>query len=192
MLRWGGCGGLTIIKHWFIMIAIYELFDGLPDSRWLFYLAFIFNVCSTQPMREEGGMKYIYEAIERLSNRHDFHIRMYDPNEGEDNKRRLTGHHETSSIENFSHGVANRGASVRIPRHCAEDGKGYLEDRRPSSNCDPYCVTEAIVRTTIQQHVWRILTLNEFDQILLSNGNFEWWRWSLNKCYFRCRHKAFD
>ena len=103
-------------------------------------------------MREEGGMKYIYEAIERLSNRHDFHIRMYDPNEGEDNKRRLTGHHETSSIEKFSHGVANRGASVRIPRQCAEDGKGYLEDRRPSSNCDPYRVTEAIVRTTILQH----------------------------------------
>lgn len=104
---------------------------------------------STEPMRKEGGMKYIYEAIERLSSRHDYHIRMYDPNEGEDNKRRLTGLHETSSIENFSHGVANRGASVRIPRHCAEDGKGYLEDRRPSSNCDPYQVTEAIVRTTI-------------------------------------------
>jgi len=44
-------------------------------------------------------------------------------------------------------GVANRGASIRIPRQVAEEGKGYLEDRRPSSNCDPYCVTEAIVRT---------------------------------------------
>lgn len=106
-------------------------------------------ICSTQAMREEGGMKHIYDAIEKLSNKHDYHIRMYDPNEGEDNKRRLTGHHETSSIDNFSHGVANRGASVRIPRQCAEDGKGYLEDRRPSSNCDPYRVTEAIVRTTL-------------------------------------------
>lgn len=44
-------------------------------------------------------------------------------------------------------GVANRGASIRIPRGCAEDKKGYLEDRRPSSNCDPYSVTEVIVRT---------------------------------------------
>lgn len=46
-------------------------------------------------------------------------------------------------------GVANRGASIRIPRGCAEDKKGYLEDRRPSSNCDPYSVCEAIVRTCI-------------------------------------------
>lgn len=113
------------------------------------YLIQVHLTCSTQAMREEGGIKYIYEAIEKLSNRHNYHIRMYDPNEGEDNKRRLTGHHETSSIHNFSHGVANRGASVRIPRHCAQDSKGYLEDRRPSSNCDPYRVTEAIVRTTV-------------------------------------------
>lgn len=46
-------------------------------------------------------------------------------------------------------GVANRGASIRIPRGCAEDKKGYLEDRRPASNCDPYAVTEALVRTCI-------------------------------------------
>lgn len=100
-------------------------------------------------MREEGGIKYIYDAIEKLSSRHNYHISMYDPKGGEDNKRRLTGRHETASIDRFSHGVANRGASVRIPRQCAEDGMGYLEDRRPASNCDPYRVTEAIVRTTI-------------------------------------------
>lgn len=46
-------------------------------------------------------------------------------------------------------GLANRGASVRIPRHVGKEGKGYLEDRRPSSNCDPYRVTEIIVRTTV-------------------------------------------
>ncbi|EDO27362.1 predicted protein [Nematostella vectensis] len=100
-------------------------------------------------MREEGGMVHIYTAIEKLEKNHDYHIRSYDPNEGRDNARRLTGAHETSRIDQFSHGVANRGASVRIPRQCAEDGKGYLEDRRPSSNCDPYSVTEAIVRTTV-------------------------------------------
>jgi glutamine synthetase len=49
----------------------------------------------------------------------------------------------------FNSGVANRGASIRIPRGCAEDKKGYLEDRRPSSNCDPYSVCEALVRTCI-------------------------------------------
>lgn len=68
---------------------------------------------------------------------------------------RLTGLHETASIHEFSYGVASRNTSIRIPRQCAEDGKGYLEDRRPASNCDPYVVTEALVRTTV---------LNEVDE----------------------------
>jgi len=102
---------------------------------------------STLAMREEGGIAPIEKAIEKLSGNHKQHIMMYDPNEGRDNERRLTGLHETSNINDFSAGVANRGASIRIPRQVAEEGKGYLEDRRPSSNCDPYCVTEAIVRT---------------------------------------------
>ena len=59
----------------------------------------------------------------------------------QDNERRLTGAHETSSIHDFSAGVANRGCSIRIPREVAEQGYGYLEDRRPSSNCDPYSVS---------------------------------------------------
>ncbi len=93
--------------------------------------------------------RHIEDAIEKLSKQHDRHIRMYDPNEGKDNERRLTGLHETSSIRDFSSGVANRGASIRIPRSVAEAGKGWLEDRRPSSNCDPYLVTDAMVRTII-------------------------------------------
>ena len=93
--------------------------------------------------------RHIETAIERLGKRHKAHIRAYDPNEGADNARRLTGLHETSSINDFSAGVANRGASIRIPRQVGEEGKGYLEDRRPSSNCDPYSVTEMIVRTVV-------------------------------------------
>lgn len=104
---------------------------------------------STLAMREDGGLKVIEAAIEKLSKNHMTHIRAYDPKEGKDNMRRLTGLHETSSIDEFSAGVANRGASIRIPRHVGEDGKGYLEDRRPSSNCDPYRVTEVIVNTTL-------------------------------------------
>ena len=91
----------------------------------------------------------IEEAIEKLSKCHVRHIKAYDPKEGKDNERRLTGLHETSSIHDFSAGVANRGASIRIPRQVAEDGYGYLEDRRPSSNCDPYTVTEVLVQTTV-------------------------------------------
>ncbi len=95
---------------------------------------------STLKMRQEGGLAEIEKAIDRLSRHHIRHIKAYDPHEGKDNERRLTGLHETSSIHDFSAGVANRGASIRIPRTVAEDKKGYLEDRRPSSNCDPYQV----------------------------------------------------
>jgi len=102
---------------------------------------------STLAMRQEGGLKVIEDAIEKLSKQHIRHIKAYDPKEGKDNERRLTGRHETSSIHDFSAGVAHRGASIRIPRQVAEEGYGYLEDRRPASNCDPYSVTEAIIRT---------------------------------------------
>lgn len=102
---------------------------------------------STKQTRAPGGIKAIEEAIERLSKNHERHIRAYDPNEGKDNERRLCGRLETSSIDKFSAGVADRGASVRIPRQVADDKCGYLEDRRPASNCDPYTVAEAIVRT---------------------------------------------
>jgi len=51
-----------------------------------------------------------------MSKEHVRHIRVYDPTGGRDNERRLTGHHETSSIHDFSAGIANRGASIRIPR----------------------------------------------------------------------------
>lgn len=98
-------------------------------------------------MREPNGLVAIEAAIDRLSKHHIRHIKAYDPNEGKDNERRLTGLHETSSIHDFSAGVANRGASIRIPRDVAEKKSGYLEDRRPSSNCDPYQVTEVLVRT---------------------------------------------
>lgn len=104
---------------------------------------------STLEMRNAGGIKHIEAAIEKLSKKHSLHICAYDPKGGKDNERRLTGLHETSSIHDFSAGVANRGASIRIPRQVGEDGFGYLEDRRPSSNADPYSVTEILIRTTV-------------------------------------------
>lgn len=98
---------------------------------------------STEDMRNEGGMKHIEAAMKKLEQRHEEHIAVY----GEGNKERLTGRHETGSIESFSWGVANRGASIRIPRQCAREGKGYFEDRRPASNADPYQITGIIVET---------------------------------------------
>merc|ERR1712228_692649 len=98
---------------------------------------------STEKMRKAGGYKEIETAIRRLGAKHSEHIKAY----GEGNERRLTGAHETASINEFSYGVANRGCFVRIPRSTEAEGCGYLEDRRPSSNCDPYVVTAMIMKT---------------------------------------------
>jgi len=104
---------------------------------------------STKTMRQPGGITAIQTAIDKLSKHHLRHIHAYDPHEGKDNARRLTGKHETSSIHDFSSGVAHRGASIRIPRGVSDEGCGYFEDRRPASNCDPYSVVEAILKTII-------------------------------------------
>lgn len=100
---------------------------------------------STRQMREEGGFKAIITAIEKLGKKHHEHIAVY----GTGNERRLTGAHETAPISKFSYGVAHRGASVRIPRATKVAKKGYLEDRRPASNMDPYVVTAKLVQTTV-------------------------------------------
>jgi glutamine synthetase len=97
---------------------------------------------STKAMREEGGMKVIEEALKKLEPHHVECIAEY----GEDNDLRLTGRHETGSIDSFSWGVANRGTSIRVPRETAAKGYGYFEDRRPASNADPYRVTKVLLQ----------------------------------------------
>jgi len=99
---------------------------------------------STQSMREEGGLKVIEDACEKLSKKHSEHIAVY----GAHNEERLTGEHETQSISEFSYGVSDRGASIRIPMQTSNDGYGYLEDRRPSSNMDPYQACAILIETT--------------------------------------------
>ena len=100
---------------------------------------------STKAMREDGGYDLIIAAIEKLKEKHDEHIAIY----GKDNDMRLSGKWETADINTFTYGVADRGASVRIPRFTERDKKGYLEDRRPASNMDPYLVTSKIAETTL-------------------------------------------
>lgn len=102
---------------------------------------------STKAMREENGLEVIEAAINKLKMKHLSHIQVYDPKGGKDNERRLTGKHETANINTFDHGVACRQSSVRIPRDVADKKAGYFEDRRPASNCDPYQVIEALVKT---------------------------------------------
>tara|TARA_B100001093_G_scaffold434068_1_gene431362 strand:+ start:717 stop:1760 length:1044 start_codon:yes stop_codon:yes gene_type:complete len=100
---------------------------------------------STKSMREKNGLDVIMKAIEKLEEKHHEHISVY----GKDNDQRLTGKHETASMEKFSYGVADRGSSIRIPRFTNRDKRGYLEDRRPASNMDPYLVLSKIAKTTI-------------------------------------------
>eukprot|EP00924_Labyrinthula_sp_SR-Ha-C_P015915 snap_masked-scaffold_4-processed-gene-13.13-mRNA-1 protein AED:0.24 eAED:0.24 QI:0/-1/0/1/-1/1/1/0/443 len=102
---------------------------------------------STKAMREEEDAlnKHIIPAIEALGKRHAQHIHSY----GAGNDERLTGKHETGDIGTFKYGVADRGASIRIPNSTQEEGKGYFEDRRPASNMDPYVVTSMIFDSSI-------------------------------------------
>jgi len=112
---------------------------------------------STKAMREEGGLEVIQQAIYKLGEKHAEHIAIY----GEGNELRLTGKFETASIENFSFGVANRGASIRIGRDTWAEGKGYFEDRRPSSNCDPYLVSGKIMSTIMGPEAPEIAPLDK-------------------------------
>tara|TARA_B100000131_G_C18083283_1_gene599076 strand:+ start:368 stop:1393 length:1026 start_codon:yes stop_codon:yes gene_type:complete len=98
---------------------------------------------STKSMREPGGIKVIEDACKKLGAKHDEHIAVY----GAMNEERLTGLHETCSISEFRYGVSDRGASIRIPMQTDQDGYGYLEDRRPSANVDPYEVCYMLIKT---------------------------------------------
>jgi glutamine synthetase len=98
---------------------------------------------STKAMREDGGMDVIEKACKAFGNKVAEHIAVY----GADNHKRLTGKHETCSINEFRYGVSDRGASIRIPMAAANAKKGYLEDRRPASNMDPYQVTARLIQT---------------------------------------------
>lgn len=99
---------------------------------------------SNSVMRDSGDEAVFTKICEAFGGQIERHISVY----GADNDQRLTGAHETQSIDEFSYGVSDRGASIRIPVGTIEDGwKGRLEDRRPASNADPYKVAAAIIKT---------------------------------------------
>jgi len=99
---------------------------------------------STDYLRDKGGKDYFEKLMKAFELAKEDHIAVYGP----DNHLRLTGHHETASIHTFSWGVADRGASIRVPHSFVKnDYKGYLEDRRPNSQGDPYQIASQILKT---------------------------------------------
>ncbi|MSR11487.1 MAG: glutamine synthetase [Gammaproteobacteria bacterium] len=96
-------------------------------------------------MRNKGDESVFTKICDGFGKNIQRHIAVY----GANNDQRLTGKHETQSIDTFSYGVSDRGASIRIPIGTVQDGwKGRLEDRRTASNADPYKVAAAIIKTT--------------------------------------------
>ena len=102
---------------------------------------------SNEAMRTEGKEEIFTKICEEFGKNIQRHISVY----GADNDQRLTGKHETQSIDEFSYGISDRGASIRIPVTTPADGwVGRLEDRRTASNADPSKVAAAIVKTTTE------------------------------------------
>lgn len=97
--------------------------------------------CNFSDYKMRKGSEEYFDAIfETFESRHQLHIENY----GSSNELRLTGKHETQSIDTFSWGVSDRGASIRVPLQTDKLKKGYLEDRRPASNGDPYKIVRVI------------------------------------------------
>ena len=95
---------------------------------------------STKEMREVGGKELFDNIFSAFEKNHIKHITNY----GSSNEMRLTGRHETQSIDKFGWGVSDRGSSIRVPQATAKEWIGYLEDRRPASNADPYKIVKVI------------------------------------------------
>lgn len=102
---------------------------------------------SNKKMREVGGKEYFEAIFNMFDVNHTKHIENY----GSDNQMRLTGKHETQSIDKFSWGISDRGSSIRVPQVTVNNGwKGYVEDRRPASNGDPYRIMKVISESVNQ------------------------------------------
>jgi glutamine synthetase len=99
-----------------------------------------FSTIETRASLNDAEISRICEALRA---NHRLHLDVY----GKQNDERLTGKHETCSIDQFRYGPSDRGASIRIPPSVVATSKGYLEDRRPAANMDPYEVANILMKT---------------------------------------------
>lgn len=146
----GPCEGILAGDH--LMVARYllekicEQYDMYPEYNPKLYPDKNGSGChinfSTESTREENGIEKIHEYIGKLEKDHKNTLTHY----GKDNHLRLTGLHETSSMDKFTYGVGTRNTSIRIPNQVVKDGCGYFEDRRPAANIDPYDATSALFK----------------------------------------------
>jgi len=120
---------------------------------------------STDKMRNEGGEEYFTALFNSLESRRNQHIEVY----GSDNELRLTGRYETQSIDKFSWGVSDRGASIRVPVSTAKEWKGYIEDRRPASNANPYEIIKVISDTINMADELLSTTHNMYSNVSVKN-----------------------
>lgn len=103
---------------------------------------------SSKKMRSDGGFAFIKECIQRLEKNHMKHMVKYG-NDEKTNRLRLSGQFETAPFDKFSWGIANRKASIRLQRSIEKKGKGFMEDRRPGGDCDPYLVCGLLLDTCL-------------------------------------------
>ena len=157
----------------YLLIMIAEKYESSVDFSPKPFLNLPGSGChvnfSTKLMREyHTGFNHIINAINLLAIDHENHMKIY----GYNNILRLTGKHETASIDDYTYGIGTRTTSIRIGQETYKNKGGYFEDRRPGSNIDPYLVTSAIVGSTVLEKAIKMkIDTNINTQILDSDDD---------------------
>ncbi len=170
----GPCRGIEVADHlWMARYLLGRVAEDFKisvsyDPKMFKHFAGSGGHCnfSTKTMREKGGLDYLKSVIQKLSKKHEMHIECYG-----DNSKRLSGLFETSKKDEFSWGIGDRAASIRVPSSApSQEFKTYIEDRRPASDMDPYIVGALMIDTTI------IEGKSHFEELFVNYTQWKEWR----------------